>query len=39
MTGRVDISQTDEYPMAQAVVIISADPLNQTANHSGANAS
>jgi holo-[acyl-carrier protein] synthase len=26
MTPRVDISQTDEYPMAQAVVIISADP-------------
>ncbi|MBC8337215.1 MAG: holo-ACP synthase [Rhodospirillales bacterium] len=26
MTARVDISQTDEYPMAQAVVIISADP-------------
>jgi len=26
MTPRVDISQTDEYLMAQAVVIISADP-------------
>lgn len=26
MTPRVNISQTDEYPMAQAVVIISADP-------------
>lgn len=26
MTPRLDISQTDEYPMAQAVVIISADP-------------
>ena len=26
MTPRVDISQTDEYPMAQAVVFISADP-------------
>ena len=25
MTGRVDVSQTDEYPMAQAVVIISAN--------------
>ena len=24
--ARVDISQTDEYPMAQAVVIISAEP-------------
>ena len=26
MTPRVDISQTNEYPMAQAAVIISADP-------------
>ena len=25
MTGRVDVSQTDEYPMAQAIVIISAN--------------
>lgn len=25
MTGRVDISQTDEYPMAQAFVVISAN--------------
>ncbi|NQV83188.1 MAG: holo-ACP synthase [Rhodospirillales bacterium] len=28
MSARIDISQTDEYPMAQAVVIISAEPQN-----------
>jgi holo-[acyl-carrier protein] synthase len=28
MTGKVDVSQTDEYPMAQAFVVISADNLN-----------
>ncbi len=26
MTAKVDVSQTDEYPMAHAMVIISADP-------------
>ncbi len=26
MTARIDVSQTDEYPMAHAIVIISADP-------------
>ncbi|NQW02343.1 MAG: holo-ACP synthase [Rhodospirillales bacterium] len=26
MVARVDVSQTDEYPMAHAMVIISADP-------------
>jgi holo-[acyl-carrier protein] synthase len=26
MTPKVDVSQTDEYPMAHAMVIISADP-------------
>ncbi|MFQ5765479.1 MAG: holo-ACP synthase [Rhodospirillales bacterium] len=26
MTARIDVSQTDEYPMAQAVVVISAVP-------------
>lgn len=28
MTPKVDVSQTDEYPMAHAVVIISADPAS-----------
>ncbi len=27
MTPKVDVSQTDEYPMAHAMVIISADPI------------
>lgn len=27
MIAKVDVSQTDEYPMAHAMVIISADPL------------
>ena len=26
MVAKVDVSQTDEYPMAHAMVIISADP-------------
>jgi hypothetical protein len=26
MEPRIDVSQTDEYPMAQAVVVISAVP-------------
>ena len=26
MVSKVDVSQTDEYPMAHAMVIISADP-------------
>ena len=30
MTARVDISQSDEYPMAHAMVIISAEPQSQT---------
>lgn len=28
MTAKVDVSQTDEYPMAHAMVIISADPTS-----------
>ncbi len=28
MTARIDVTQTDEYPMAQAVVIISAVQIN-----------
>jgi len=31
MSARVDVSQTDEYPMAQAVVIISAVPAGSGA--------
>jgi len=26
MTARVDLSLTDEYPLAQAMVVISAEP-------------
>jgi holo-[acyl-carrier protein] synthase len=31
--ARIDISLTDEYPLAQAIVIISAVPLNATKGH------
>jgi holo-[acyl-carrier protein] synthase len=33
MTARVDLSLSDEYPMAHAMVVISAVPV--TADHSG----
>ena len=29
-TPKIDVSLTDEYPMAQAMVIISAEPTDQT---------
>ena len=28
MTAKVDVSQTDEYPLAHAMVIISAEPTS-----------
>ena len=28
MAARIDVTQTDEYPMAQAVVIISAERMD-----------
>jgi len=31
--AKVDVSQTDEYPLAHAMVIISADPVKGRADH------
>jgi holo-[acyl-carrier protein] synthase len=36
MTARIDVTLTDEPPIAQAIVIISAVPLSRTAGEGGA---